>query len=97
MLTFFRKIRKALLESGSTQKYLFYAIGEIALVVIGILIALQINNWNQQVQDRGKEKEYLTDIMKDLLAETLILNVVLAEVSKILDAVITLQSYRLSI
>ena len=47
MLTFFRKIRKGLLGSGATRKYLVYAVGEIALVVIGILIALQINNWNQ--------------------------------------------------
>lgn len=44
MLTFFRKIRKALLDSGSLRKYLVYTIGEIALVVIGILIALEINN-----------------------------------------------------
>jgi hypothetical protein len=42
MLTFFRRIRKGLLESGTTRKYLLYAIGEIALVVIGILIALHL-------------------------------------------------------
>lgn len=47
MLTFFRRIRKGLLGEGATSKYLLYAIGEIALVVIGILIALQINNWNE--------------------------------------------------
>jgi len=42
MLTFFRRIRKGLLEGGATSKYMLYAIGEIALVVIGILIALSI-------------------------------------------------------
>lgn len=63
----------------------------------GILIALQINNRNQQAQDQRKEKEYLTDIKKDLLADTMNLNVALAEVGKNLDAVITLQSHRLSI
>ena len=47
MFTFFRRIRKALINSGATGKYLVYAIGEITLVVIGILIALQVNNWNQ--------------------------------------------------
>jgi hypothetical protein len=52
MLTFLRKIRWSLLESGSARKYIFYAIGEIALVVIGILIALQINNWNEWKKDR---------------------------------------------
>ncbi|MDH3650216.1 MAG: hypothetical protein OEQ53_11065 [Saprospiraceae bacterium] len=41
MITFFRRIRKALLDSGQARKYLLYAVGEIALVVIGILIALQ--------------------------------------------------------
>ena len=40
-----RKIRKSLIDSGATQKYLLYALGEIALVVIGILLAIQINNW----------------------------------------------------
>jgi hypothetical protein len=46
MLKFFRRIRRKLLDEGSLRKYLVYAIGEITLVVIGILIALQINNWN---------------------------------------------------
>ena len=48
MVTFFRRIRNSLIESGSTSKYIFYALGEIALVVVGILIALQINNWNEK-------------------------------------------------
>ncbi|MFY0594729.1 DUF6090 family protein [Roseivirga sp.] len=47
MIKFFRKIRRNLLSEGKTGKYLKYAIGEIILVVIGILIALQINNWNE--------------------------------------------------
>jgi len=52
MLTFFRRIRIGLLGSGTTSRYLLYAIGEIALVVIGILIDLQINNWNEWRKDR---------------------------------------------
>ena len=47
MLKFFRKIRYNYMEQNKTGKYFKYAIGEIALVVIGILIALQINNWNE--------------------------------------------------
>ena len=47
MIKFFRKIRQRLLTENKFSKYLLYAIGEIILVVIGILIALQINNWNQ--------------------------------------------------
>lgn len=48
MIKFFRKIRYNLLSEGKTGKYLKYAVGEIILVVIGILIALQINNLNQE-------------------------------------------------
>ena len=48
MITLFRRIRQKLIDSGSLAKYLLYAIGEILLVVIGILIALQVNNWNQE-------------------------------------------------
>ena len=47
MIKFFRKIRQKLLSEGKTGSYLKYAIGEIVLVVIGILIALSINNWNE--------------------------------------------------
>ncbi len=48
MLKFFRKIRQKLIEEDNIRKYLLYAIGEIILVVIGILIALQVNNWNEK-------------------------------------------------
>ena len=69
MLTFFRRIRKGLLSQGYIQKYVLYAIGEIALVVIGILIALQINNWNEWKKERVKESEYITEIYQDLLRD----------------------------
>lgn len=62
MLTFVRKIRRSLSESGISRKYVLYALGEIALVVIGILIALQINTWNQYRLDRYKEKLLLKEI-----------------------------------
>lgn len=69
MLTFLRKIRKSLIESGSTRKYLLYAVGEILLVMIGILLALQVNNWNEQKKANQKEAVYLdrlhTDLKKD--------------------------------
>jgi hypothetical protein len=66
MFTFFRRIRKGLLESNTLQKYLLYAIGEIALVVIGILLALQINTWNNEQNLRKKEKVYLKEITVNL-------------------------------
>ncbi len=48
MITFLHGIRHSLIESGSACQYALQAIGEIALVIIGILIVLQINNWNEQ-------------------------------------------------
>ena len=48
MLHFFRKIRRDLLDNDKFLRYLKYGIGEIILVVIGILIALQVNNWNEE-------------------------------------------------
>ena len=74
MLTFFRRIRKGLLNSGPTSKYLLYAIGEIGLVVIGILIALQINNWNEWRKERKTELEILMGIRSDLKMDLIDLN-----------------------
>jgi len=62
MLTFLRKIRKSLIESGSGQKYLLYAVGEILLVMIGILLALQVNNWNEERKKSIDEKALLTQL-----------------------------------
>ena len=62
MFAFLRKIRRSLIESGSIGKYLIYAIGEIALVVIGILIALQINNWNNKRLNSIEEERILLSI-----------------------------------
>jgi len=59
MIKFFRKIRYDLMEKNKTGKYLKYAIGEIVLVVIGILIALSINNWNEHRITYNKQKKYL--------------------------------------
>jgi hypothetical protein len=59
MLKFFRTIRKNQIVDDNVRKYLLYAIGEIMLVVIGILIALQVNNWNEARKDRNKEIVFL--------------------------------------
>jgi hypothetical protein len=61
MIKLFRNIRKNLLNEGKTSKYFKYAVGEIILVVIGILIALQINNWNQNITSKNE----LTQIVKE--------------------------------
>ena len=68
MIKFFRKIRQKMLTENKFSKYLIYAIGEIVLVVIGILIALQINNWNEQ---RKKNQTYL-NILKAVKSDMMI-------------------------
>ena len=66
MIKFFRKIRQNLLMENKTGKYFKYAIGEIILVVIGILIALQINNWNEKRGQENKIKSVYSIIKSDL-------------------------------
>jgi len=66
MIKFFRTIRQQLVFQGNTGKYLKYAIGEIVLVVIGILIALSINNWNQGRKQAIAEEDFLQGIKTDL-------------------------------
>ncbi|NVK48272.1 MAG: hypothetical protein HWE09_00795 [Cyclobacteriaceae bacterium] len=62
MISFFRKIRQKLLSQDRITRYLTYAVGEIFLVVLGILIALQINTWNDQRINRIKERATLNDL-----------------------------------
>ena len=66
MIKFFRNIRKKLLSENKFSKYLIYALGEIFLVVIGILIALQVSNWNRSHQQNSTERLYLTNLLSDL-------------------------------
>ncbi len=66
MIPIFRKIRKKMADDNKPVKYLRYAIGEIVLVVIGILIALQINNWNENRKEINIEKKILVEISKGL-------------------------------
>lgn len=74
MIKFFRNIRKTLIEESKTSKYIKYAIGEIILVVIGILIALQINNWNSFQNDRELEKQYLENFLIEMRIDSSFLN-----------------------
>jgi len=67
MLPFFRKIRYRLAQDNKFLQYSRYAIGEIVLVVIGILIALQINNWNERRKEKTLEKEYLAKLRNEVV------------------------------
>jgi hypothetical protein len=66
MIPFFRKIRKKMADDNKPMKYMRYALGEIALVVIGILIALSINNWNEERKLRIQEIKTLKELTADL-------------------------------
>ncbi|MEO9892725.1 DUF6090 family protein, partial [Aurantibacter sp.] len=65
MIKFFRRIRQRLLSENKFSQYLLYAIGEIVLVVIGILIALSINNNNNYNEQRSLEQEYLLSLQTE--------------------------------
>jgi uncharacterized protein DUF6090 len=81
MIKFFRKIRQNLLAEGKIGKYLKYAIGEIILVVVGILIALQINNWNQVRIEIKTETESLNNLVLDLEEQSDLLELYLKDES----------------
>ncbi|MDO1501198.1 DUF6090 family protein [Winogradskyella maritima] len=66
MIKLFRHIRKSLLEQNKMGKYFKYAIGEIILVVIGILIALQINNWNENRKEKAQVQTYYNQLLEEL-------------------------------
>lgn len=70
MIKFFRNIRKSFISKGNTSKYLKYAIGEIILVMIGILLALQINNWNENSKKSTLRAKYISSLIEDLKQDT---------------------------
>ncbi|MFT0715590.1 DUF6090 family protein [Flagellimonas lutimaris] len=74
MIKFFRKIRQRLLNENRFSKYLLYATGEIVLVVIGILIALQINNWNENKKQQKEVQNALMEIKNDLILDQMVLH-----------------------
>jgi len=74
MITLLRKIRKRLIDKGSFSSYFLYAIGEILLVVVGILIALQINNWNEERKQNDLEQKLLVELRNTIIDDYRLLN-----------------------
>ena len=73
----FRKMRSTLVEKGNFSKYLKYAVGEIILVILGILFALQINNWNKSRIEKNAENESIVFLIEDLATDTTNINLTL--------------------
>lgn len=85
MVKFFSKIRHQLWNQSQFSRYLLYAIGEILLVVIGILIALQVNNWNENRKRKADEKELLIYALENIESDSISLDFILSKTDRMLD------------
>ncbi len=91
MIPFFRRIRKQFADDNKPIKYMRYAIGEIVLVVIGILIALQINNWNVKKNQQENIEEYAKLLIQDLEEDILMVDInmtMINEISNKIDSLV---------
>ena len=93
MIKFFRKIRQKLLSENKFSKYLIYAIGEIILVVIGILIALQFNNRNVSRINNQKQNKTLNLIQKSLIKDTLYMSLLINRLGKVNKSISILNTF----
>ncbi|MFC0605342.1 DUF6090 family protein [Winogradskyella pulchriflava] len=101
MINIFRKIRKNMLFSKKVSSYLLYAIGEIALVMIGILLALYVNNLNEERKQKNQLNAVLQTIKTDLVADTLLATGIIKfyeenqkNSNKIINREITMDNYK---
>jgi len=93
MINFFRKIRRRLADDNKPVKYFRYAIGEIVLVVIGILIALQVNNWNQDRISQLNAKYYFNSLIQDLEEDIAMIEDILYQTNEIVERIDSLSHY----
>lgn len=93
MIRVFRRIRGDLLLESKSQKYLFYAVGEVFLVIVGILIALQVNNWNEERIEQQQIKEYAQELISDLERDIAMVSSITRQMQFTLDRVGTLSTY----
>ena len=93
MINFFRKIRERYLSENKTNKYLKYAIGEIILVVIGILIAIQINNWNISQIEQDKIQVYARLLIHDLEEDIAMSKFSMYQATEVLNRIDSLTLY----
>ena len=93
MLKFFRNIRRKLISEGKLRRYLVYALGEILLVVIGILIALQVNNWNQVQKGEKVEAELLLALNEEFSYNLEVMDAEMALLNSVKAAMINILGY----
>jgi hypothetical protein len=93
MFRFFRKFRSDMLSEKPSPKYLRYAIGELVLVILGILIALQINNWNEARIEQRQITEYAHALIKDLERDLAMAEIIEAEIDLLIRKIDALASY----
>ena len=78
MFILMRNLRRNLMKNNSTGKYLLYALGEVVLIVLGILAALWIDNWNQERQEANREQFYLSGLKEEFQVSLLKLDTLIA-------------------
>ena len=93
MLRFFRSIRQQLLNENKTVRYLKYAVGEILLIMIGIFLALQLNNWNQERLDRIEERYLLIELMENLDQEAERLEIGSSVLNDLVERLVAIRHY----
>lgn len=93
MIHFFRSLRKQLVTPGKVRSYLLYALGEILLVVAGILIALQVNNWNEEKNLLRQEQKTLGALHSELLDNSVILDSCIVQINEAMAYADSIRSY----
>ncbi|NNF83071.1 MAG: hypothetical protein HKM99_10045, partial [Flavobacteriaceae bacterium] len=93
MLKFFRRIRHQLLLENKLSKYILYAIGEILLVMIGILLALQVNNWNEKQKLKKEELKILSELKVEVQKSIKELDIVASFNQKSVDRLIGIRDH----
>ncbi len=93
MIRLFRKIRQKLLSENRYSLYILYASGEILLVVIGILLALQIDNWKENRKEENTVKEYAVSLVHDLEEDLIMVNNIIIQSNDIVVRIDSLGKY----
>lgn len=93
MFRIFRKIREEIVLGVKTRRYASYAVGELVLVVLGILIALQINNWNEERIEQQQIADYAHALIKDLERDLVMIEIINNEIDVLISKIHTLAAY----